>query len=39
MSDKRNADIKQLEDQLTQANELKADLKNKVDAMAVYINK
>lgn len=39
MSDKCNADIKQLEDWLTQATELKTDLENKVDAMAVYINK
>ena len=39
MSDKRNADIKKLEDWLTQANELKADLENKADAMAICINK
>jgi hypothetical protein len=39
MSDKRNADIKKLENWLTQANELKADLENKADAMAICINK
>lgn len=39
MSDKRNADIKQLEDWLTRANELKVKLENDADAMAVCINK
>lgn len=39
MSDKRNADIKKLENWLTRANELKADLEDKVNKMTVCIDK
>ena len=39
MSDKNNDDIKRLEDWLSRANELKADLEDKVNKMTVYIDK
>lgn len=39
MSDKNNDDIKRLEDWLSRANELKADLEDKVNKMTVCIDK